>query len=137
MDPRARRPCIVTVTVMNTATTLEPTATGTPLGQDPAATQMPPIWTIQDIAAFYRRSTKSAERLVRTEGFPRPLRGDRRRWWADEVQNWARSSVAFDNEGEILIHDKNVSPVARIRRPGPTPNQRHRSGRDSGMVVVR
>lgn len=38
---------------MNTATTLEPTATGTPLGQDPTATQMPSIWTIQDIAAFY------------------------------------------------------------------------------------
>lgn len=110
---------------MNTATTLQPMATGTPQGQDPAATSMPSLWTIHDIAVFYRRSTRFAERLVRSDNFPRPVRGDKRRWFAADVQKWAHTAGVEVDEGEVLVHDKQLNKAARIHRPGPTPNERH------------
>jgi hypothetical protein len=50
------------------------------------------IWTINDVAAFYRRSVRQARRIVAAPDFPSPVRGDNRRWLAEHVRAWAAGS---------------------------------------------
>jgi len=56
-----------------------------------------PTWTIEDIAAYYRRSLRQTRRIVASTGFPPPLLGDDRRWSAAKVRAWAEG-VADDSK---------------------------------------
>ena len=99
-----RRP-IEGSTVRGMKTTHTPTTT-------PAA--VPEIWSIRDIAGFYRRSIRQASRIVNDATFPRPIRGDKHRWAASDVVAYAVSS---DHGAEgVLKHDKANATVVRIPR---------------------
>lgn len=78
--------------------------------------QLPRVWSINDIAALYGRSTKWAERLVKQEEFPQPLRGDKHRWWADEVTAFAKSPSKPASSAEILMASPKSQPITRIAR---------------------
>ena len=79
--------------------------------------QAPEIWSLQEIADFYRRSVRQAARIVRDAEFPRPLRGDRHRWVAADVIAFA---VSFDHGAEgHLSHSKTTGNVRRISRSRP------------------
>jgi hypothetical protein len=59
------------------------------------------LWTIDDIASYYRRSLRQARRIVSDDGFPPPVRGDRGRWVAEQVQiyaagGWVEPALADD-----------------------------------------
>lgn len=57
------------------------------------------LWTIREVAAFFRVDEKSAaQRVVSRPGFPRGLRPTgavkgERRWWASDVKEWAREAA--------------------------------------------
>ena len=76
----------------------------------------PRVWSINDIAALYGRSTKWAERLVKQAEFPQPLRGDKHRWWADEVTAFAKSPSKPASSAEILMASPKYQPITRIAR---------------------
>ena len=78
----------------------------------PAA--IPEIWSIRDIAGFYRRSIRQANRIVKDATFPRPIRGDKFRWAASDVVAYAVSSD-HGVEG-VLKHNKANTKVVRIPR---------------------
>jgi hypothetical protein len=86
------------------------TTTHTPTA--PAA--IPEIWSIRDIASFYRRSIRQASRIVSDATFPRPIRGDKHRWAASDVVAYAVSSD-HGVEG-VLKHNKTSAKVVRIPR---------------------
>ena len=81
-----------------------------------ATDQLPRVWSINDIAALYGRSTKWAERLVKQAEFPQPLRGDKHRWWADEVTAFAKSPSKPASSAEILTASPKSQPITRIAR---------------------
>ena len=86
------------------------TATHTPT----APAVVPEVWSIRDIASFYRRSIRQASRIVSDATFPRPIRGDKHRWAASEVVAYAISS---DHGAEgVLKHEKTPLKVVRIPR---------------------
>jgi hypothetical protein len=58
----------------------------------PATENAPELWTVADVAAYYRRSVRQARRIVATPGFPQPARGDGRRWVPAQVRAWAEGS---------------------------------------------
>ena len=51
------------------------------------------LWTIEDVASFYRRSVRQARRIVRLPGFPAHARGDRYRWAANAVIAFATTAT--------------------------------------------
>ena len=120
-----------TVHAMTTATTPKPhTTTGTPQGLGLDGVAMPQIWTLADIARFYRRSTRQAARVTNLPGFPQPLQGDSHRWWADDVIEYARGAGrSVEDQTETLVHQPTPSETAPIRRPGLTPNQQRLANR--------
>jgi hypothetical protein len=63
------------------------------------------VWNIDDIARFYGRSPRWAERLVKDEEFPKPLRGDKKRWLASHVLDFATGVT-------IQITEQKLKPVA-------------------------
>ena len=71
------------------------------------------VWTIHEIARFYRRSTRTAERLSKEPGFPAPLQGDSHRWWAEDVVEYARGSKT-QNADEVLRPIPKQQSVMRI-----------------------
>ena len=71
------------------------------------------VWTIHEIARFYRRSTRTAERLSKEPGFPAPLQGDSHRWWAEDVVEYARGSKT-QNADEVLRPSPKQQSVMRI-----------------------
>ena len=79
-----------------------------------ATDQLPRVWSINDIAALYGRSTKWAERLVKQAEFPQPLRGDKHRWWADEVTAFAKSPSKPASNAEIIMASPKSQPITRI-----------------------
>lgn len=79
--------------------------------------EAPEIWSIHEIANFYRRSLRQASRIVRDASFPRPIRGDRGRWVAADVIAFAVSSDHGDESR--LRHDKANSRIHRIPRSVP------------------
>ena len=79
-----------------------------------APTAIPEIWSIRDIAGFYRRSIRQASRIVKDATFPRPIRGDKFRWAASDVVAYAVSSD-HGVEG-VLKHNKTNAKVVRIPR---------------------
>jgi hypothetical protein len=52
----------------------------------------PVLWSVADIAAYYRRSERHVRRLVKTPGFPPPTRGDARRWVPAHVREWTEGT---------------------------------------------
>ena len=73
------------------------------------------VWSIHEIARFYRRSTRWAERLTKTASFPVPLRGDSHRWWANDVIEYAQGS-------KIQTADDMLRPISKqqsVMRIGP------------------
>lgn len=79
-----------------------------------APVAIPEIWSIRDIADFYRRSIRQASRIVSDATFPRPIRGDKHRWAASDVVAYAVSSD-HGVEG-VLRHNKTKAKVVRIPR---------------------
>ena len=71
------------------------------------------VWTIHEIARFYRRSTRWAERLTKTACFPVPLRGDSHRWWANDVVEYAQGSKT-QSADEVLRPIPKQQSVMRI-----------------------
>ena len=71
------------------------------------------VWTIHEIARFYRRSTRWAERLTKTASFPVPLRGDSHRWWANDVIEYAQGSKT-QTADDVLRPVSNQQSVVRI-----------------------
>ena len=53
-----------------------------------------PLWSTQEIGAFFSVSAKHACQIASAPGFPEPVDapGTGRRWPADEVRAWARSN---------------------------------------------
>lgn len=80
----------------------------------PTAVDSPEIWSIRDIAEFYRRSIRQANRIVRDASFPRPIRGDNHRWAASDVVAYA-VNPGNAREG-ILQHEPAAGRVVRIPR---------------------
>lgn len=76
--------------------------------------EAPEIWSIREIATFYRRSVRQASRIVQDISFPRPLRGDKHRWVAGEVIRYAVSSD-HGPEG-VLKQEKAAKDLRRIKR---------------------
>ena len=75
---------------------------------------IPEIWSIRDIAGFYQRSIRQANRIVLDATFPRPIRGDKHRWTASAVVAFAVSS---DHGAEgVLKHESSTQKVVRIPR---------------------
>ena len=93
------------------------TTTNTPLQSVLPDREAPEIWSIHEIANFYRRSVRQASRIVRDATFPRPMRGDRGRWFASDVIAFAVSSDHGDDAH--LCHDKAKVKVSRIPRSAP------------------
>lgn len=79
--------------------------------------EAPEIWSIREIANFYRRSVRQASRIVRDAAFPRPMRGDRGRWIAADVIAFAVSSDHGDESK--LRHEKANQTIRRIPRSAP------------------
>lgn len=78
------------------------------------AVDSPEIWSIRDIAGFYRRSIRQANRIVRDASFPRPIRGDKHRWAASDVVAYA---IHPGNAPEgVLRHEPSSARVVRIPR---------------------
>jgi hypothetical protein len=69
-----------------------PCATEAAAGTVDGMSKSDAIWTIEDVAAFYRRSVRQARRIVAAPDFPAPVRGDNHRWLADHVRAWAAGS---------------------------------------------
>ena len=93
------------------------TTTHTPQQAVLQVREAPEIWSIHEIANFYRRSVRQASRIVRDVSFPRPMRGDRGRWFASDVIAFAVSSDHGDDSR--LRHDKAVAKIRRIPRSAP------------------
>lgn len=74
-----------------------------------------PTWTMEDIAAYYRRSLRQTRRIVTAEGFPPPLLGDNRRWSSAKVRSWAEGT---DVDAQVLR--ASVPRGARMVRRGNT-----------------
>lgn len=47
------------------------------------------LWTIEDIAVFYKRSPRQARRIVSDAAFPGHVRGDKLRWVSTHVMAYA------------------------------------------------
>jgi hypothetical protein len=73
------------------------------------------LWTLDDIAAYYRRSTRQARRIVATPGFPPPARGDSSRWPAKHVLLWAESEWQPEPV-TVTVLPRRVAPKQRIER---------------------
>ena len=73
------------------------------------------VWSIHEIARFYRRSTRWAERLTKTASFPVPLRGDSHRWWANDVIEYAQGSKT--QSVNDVLHP--ISTQQSVMRIGP------------------
>ena len=71
------------------------------------------VWSIHEIARFYRRSTRWAERLTKTASFPVPLRGDSHRWWSNDVVEYAQGSKT-QSAVEVLHPIPKQQSVVRI-----------------------
>jgi hypothetical protein len=74
------------------------------------------LWTLDDIAAYYRRSTRQARRIVATPGFPPPVRGDRSRWMAKHVLLWAEASWQPEPAPTPEVLSRRIPPKQRIER---------------------
>ena len=73
------------------------------------------VWNIDDIARFYDRSPRWAERLVKDEEFPKPLRGDNKRWLASRVIDFA-TGVTIQVTERKLKPATNEKQQVRIKR---------------------
>ena len=80
---------------------------------------LPEVWTISDIARLYGRSTRWAERLVKSDGFPTPLRGDSKRWWATRVIDFANGNTTPASNEALLAPAPEEKGVMRIKRSAP------------------
>ena len=80
------------------------------------------VWSIHEIARFYRRSTRWAERLTKTASFPVPLRGDSHRWWANDVIEYAQGSKTQTADDVLRPISKQqsvvrIGPARKTHRP--------------------
>jgi len=101
------------------------TTTHTPQQATLVGREAPEVWSIHEIADFYRRSVRQASRIVRDAAFPRPMRGDRHRWVAADVIAFAVSSDHGDDAH--LRHNKTTKSVRRIPRSAPVNSKRSAS----------
>jgi len=79
--------------------------------------EAPTVWSIKEIASFYRRSVRQASRITSDAAFPSPIRGDRHRWIAADVIAFAVSSDHGDDSR--LRHEKTNQTIRRIPRSAP------------------
>lgn len=56
------------------------------------------VWSYADIAKWLGKSERTVRDLVLVPSFPKPIDGVQRdpRWFADEVEKWARTHRAKD-----------------------------------------
>ena len=76
------------------------------------------IWTLKDVALFYRRSVSDARRKVRKAGFPPPANGDAGRCWASDVRMYAKAvRVTAPADTTVLRHTQaHTERVTRTRK---------------------
>jgi hypothetical protein len=94
-----------------------PTTSNTPQQAVVEDREAPTVWSIKEIARFYRRSLRQASRITSDASFPRPIRGDRHRWIAADVIAFAVSSDHGDDSR--LRHEKANQTIRRIPRSAP------------------
>lgn len=70
------------------------------------------LWSLDDIARYYKRSVRTATRIVRRAGFPPPTPADPKRWVASQVIAHAASGKR--PEADVLEH--RVRPGQRVVR---------------------
>ena len=80
------------------------------------------VWSIHEIARFYWRSTRWAERLTKTASFPVPLRGDSHRWWDNDVIEHAHGSKTQSVDDVLHLISKQqsvvrIGPARKTHRP--------------------
>lgn len=80
---------------------------------------LPEAWTTSDIARLYGRSTRWAERLVQSDGFTTPLRGDSKRWSATRVIDFANGNTTPASNEALLDPAPEEKGVMRIKRSAP------------------
>ena len=86
---------------------------------DRTTISLPEVWTIADIARLYGRSPRWTENLVTSEGFPAPLRGDSKRWWASRVIEFANSETMSVASETVLTPAPEEKSTVRIKRSAP------------------
>ena len=86
---------------------------------DQTTISLPEVWTIADIARLYGRSPRWTENLVKSEGFPAPLRGDTKRWWASRVIEFANSETMSVYSEAVLTPAPEEKSTVRIKRSAP------------------
>ena len=86
---------------------------------DRTTISLPEVWTIADIARLYGRSPRWTENLVKSEGFPAPLRGDSKRWWASRVIEFANSETMSVSSETVLTPAPEEKSTVRIKRSAP------------------
>jgi hypothetical protein len=86
---------------------------------DRTTISLPEVWTIADIARLYGRSPRWTENLVKSEGFPAPLRGDTKRWWASRVIEFANSETMSISSDAVLTPAPEEKNTVRIKRSAP------------------
>ncbi len=81
-----------------------------------ASTNTTTLWTIEDIADFYRRSVRQARRIVREPGFPCHVRGDRFRWSSAAVVEFATTVTVPAESPDIIGPTATGSRIVRTRQ---------------------
>jgi hypothetical protein len=80
------------------------------------STDTPPeLWSIDDIALFYRRSRRTAQRIVKRTGFPSPTPADPGRWVAQRVIEHALTPESTDDD-VLALTQQPIQRVTRRRR---------------------
>lgn len=99
-------------------------------------TPLPTVWSVADIAALYGRSQRWAERLVKSENFPRPLRGDSKRWWATQVIDFATSQPVVHSDIDVLTPTAEEKSATRIKRSAPVTRATSRNAQSRRLKAV-
>jgi hypothetical protein len=76
------------------------------------------LWGLEDIATFYRRSYRQAQRIIDTPGFPPPTPADLRRWVSEHVKAHAYGAWVPAVTSEVDDRLAVGAGVARVVRRG-------------------
>ena len=74
------------------------------------------LWTLADVASYYRRSLRQARRIVSADGFPPAVRGDGRRWVAAQVRAWAEGAWQPETPAASTVLRPGVAAGSRVVR---------------------
>jgi hypothetical protein len=74
------------------------------------------LWTIEDVARYYRRSVRQARRIVTAEAFPPPVRGDKGRWVEAQVKAYAVGGWGEPEPSDDLLRPTVTQGQRIVRR---------------------